>query len=232
MPEATSESTTENAPPSGTRALRALVVDRVLPGRNRTKADVLLGTVAGLDVAVKDYRPRPAWIRATLGRWLVRREARAYRAAGEVAGLPRFLGRWGPCTLATVRVPGVPLREADPARIDGAIFDRLGTVVERLHARGVALGDLHHRDVLVSDDAGVHVVDLATAWIRGRTPWSRAVFRRLCDQDRMAVARLRARFTGRDEDDAVRAVDAQAARWHRRGRALRRALDRLRGRRP
>jgi hypothetical protein len=220
------------AAPTGSAALDALVVERVVAGRNDTKADVLLGRIDDRAVAVKDYRPRPAWVRWTLGRWFTGREARAYHALEGVPGLPRFLGRWGPCTLATARVPGRPLAELAADRVDAGTFDRLGAVLEAVHARGVALGDLHHRDVLVADDGAVHVVDLATAWVRGGTPWSTVVFRRLRDQDRIALARMRVRWLGGDETAAIAAVGRRALKWHRRGRAIRRAVDRLRGRVP
>ena len=59
---------------------------RVLAGRNGTKADVAFHDLGGLRVVVKDYGPRPAWIRATLGRALVARECAAYGAAAERKG--------------------------------------------------------------------------------------------------------------------------------------------------
>ena len=102
-----------------------------------------------------------------------------------------------------------------------------------LHARGVAAGDLHHRDVLVGPGRSVHLVDLATALVLGRRPsyLRRAAFSRLAAQDLVALARMRARWTGRDEEEAIAAVGKEAAAWYARGRRLRRIWDRLRGRR-
>ena len=82
---------------------------RRIAGRNSTKADVLFFDLGEQRVAVKSYLPRGALIRNTLGRWLIRREAAAYEAAAEVAALPAFLGRLGPCVLATEWVDGEPL---------------------------------------------------------------------------------------------------------------------------
>jgi hypothetical protein len=67
------------------------------------------------------------------------------------------------------------------------------------------------------------LVDLATAWRR------RLWFERFRDADRVALARMRARFTGGDVEAAVRAVGHGAAAWHRRGRRAKALLDRLRG---
>jgi hypothetical protein len=203
-----------------------------IPGRNRTKADIVFRCVDGHDVALKDYSPRPFLIRHTLGRLLLAREARAYRAAGVVSGLPRFLGRPDRFSLMLTRVPGRPLSDTSRDAIGVHTFDRLDAIVTALHDRGVALGDLHHRDVLIADDGDVHVVDLATAWTVGDRSgrFRRAVFDRMCDQDRVALARLRARHLGGDESAAIASVGVRAAAWHRRGRRLKAATDRLRRR--
>lgn len=206
----------------------------VRAGRNRTKADVRVHADDAGDpsVVVKDYSARPAWIRWTLGRWLVRRECEAYLAAGGSAGLPGFLGRVGPYALATAWVDGTPLAELDPGDVDPAVFDRLDEVLGSLHREGVAMADLHHRDVLCTRSREVVVVDLATAVVLGNRPgWvRRRLFRRASELDRIAAARLRARFTGGSERDAVTAIGGPAARWHRRGRRLKGLLRLVRGR--
>ncbi len=203
-------------------------------GRNATKADVLFYHLDDLAVALKTYAPRPWWIRHGLGHWLIRREAAAYEAAAGVAGLPAFLGRLGPCALATERLAARPLasfREAGQEDLDDGVFDAVAAILDQLHRRGVAVADLHHRDVLLSADGSVFLVDLATAWLLGERPGRlrKAVFRRLCDQDRVALARMRARFTGRDVAAAVAAVGSSAAAWHARGRRLKSLIDHLRG---
>ncbi|HEX6850572.1 MAG TPA: hypothetical protein VF139_04135 [Candidatus Polarisedimenticolaceae bacterium] len=205
---------------------------RVVPGRNRTKADVSFYDLDGRRVVVKSYAARPWWVRASLGRWLIARECRAYVAAGGAAGLPRLHARPAPSSLVLEWVDAEPLSSLGATRLDPAVFDRLDAIVAALHARGVALGDLHHRDVLVGA-SGVFVVDLATAWVLGPRPgrWRRFLFRRLSMQDRLAAARLRARFTGISEEQALASVPKEALVWHARGRALKRAFDRIRGRR-
>lgn len=205
---------------------------RRLVGRNRTKADVLFFEVGDLRVAIKTYGPRGPLIRATLGRWLTAREAAAFEGARGADGLPTFLGRLRPYALATVWVDAEPLKSRIGEQIGPAVFDRLEAIVDDLHGRGVALGDLHHRDVLVGEAGSLWVVDLATAFVLGSRPGRlrNAIFQRLCGLDRVNLARMRARFTGGDEAEAVAAVGASAAAWHRRGRRLKAVLDRLRGR--
>lgn len=206
---------------------------RRLPGRNRTKADLLLFDVLGRKVAVKDYRPRSFWFRQTAGRLLVRRECKAYRALGGAPGVATFLGRLGPFTLATEWVDARSLRDRRGETIAAEVFDSLERTIDGLHRRGVALGDLHHRDVLVSDSGRVVVVDLATAWVLGPrpSPMRRRVFLRLQESDRVNLARMRARFLHGHEADLERDVGAEAARRYRRAQAWKSLWNRLRGKR-
>ena len=204
---------------------------RRLPGRNRNKADVFIHHFGAGQVAVKDYAPRPWWIRQTVGRFFVRRETRAYRAAAGVRGLPRFLGRLGPFALATEFVEARTLAEFEDGTVEPARFDTLQEIVLALHERGLALADLNHRDVLLAESGEVYVIDLATAWTLGERPG--AVRRRLFEQfrstDLFSLARMRARFTGEDRDEAVRLADPRAVRLHRITRRLKWRWDRLRG---
>lgn len=204
-----------------------------IDGRNESKADVLFFDLGDTRVALKTYAARNVVVRNTLGRWLIRREATAYEAAGGVEGLPAFLGRLGAHALATEWVDAVPLRARSGAQLDNDLFDRLESIVGELHGCGVALADLHHRDVLLGEDGRVFVVDLATAWVLGRRPGPvrRRLFARFRESDRVNLARMRARFTGGDVEAAVASVSPAAERWHRRGRRVKGWLDSLRGRR-
>lgn len=186
-----------------------------------------------MDVAVKDYGPRPFLVRQTLGRVMVRREAAAYLAARGLPGLPDFLGRLGPYSLAVRWVDATPLAASRREGIDPAFFDRVAAILDGLHDRGIAIGDLHHRDVLLGADGSAYIVDLATALVLGEHPGRirRGLFERLRDQDRVALARMRSRFTGVDEAAAVAAVGPRAASRHARWRRVREAWDLVRGRR-
>ena len=206
-----------------TAKLAGLVPVRTLPGRNGTKADVFLYETDGRRIAVKDYRARGLLARNVIGRFLVRRECRAYEAAEGAEGLAPFLGRLSPYALATGWIDARPLSDHDGERLPAEIFDRLDAILAGLHARRVALADLHHRDVLLSDDGGVHVVDLAAAVAGG------PFFDRAAAQDRLAAARMRARFTGRSEDEALAGLDPGSGALWRRGRAAKRFWNRLRG---
>jgi len=139
----------------------------------------------------------------------------------------RSYGRVGPFGLALEWIDGETLADALARGVSTDPIPAIRTTLSRLHDRGIALGDLHHRDVLLARDGSVYVVDLATAWLagpdaRGLRRW---IFERFRDADHVALARLDARIAGRDVDLAVAAVGPRAAAWHRRGRRLKGWLD-------
>lgn len=224
-------STTPLAPPitAGDLDVRWLV--RRLPGRNRTKADLLHYRAPRGEFALKDYRPRSWIVRNVIGRRLVRRELRAYEAAAGIPGLPRCFGRQGPFALAIEWIPARPLAKFGVGEIAPERFDRLAEVLAGLHAAGVALADLSHRDVLLGEDGSVHVVDLAAACVLGARPGRirRRLFEHFSASDRFAVARLRTRYLGEEPSVALAGADPTVLAWHRRARRLKWTWDKLRG---
>jgi len=196
-----------------------------------SKADVAIYSVGGRRVAVKDYETQPFIVHHLVGHLLIRRECRAYLALAGAAGTAPFLGRLGPFALATGWVDARPLADRLDGTAAGETFDRLDAVIAGLHARGVAIADLHHRDVLIGADGAVHVVDFAAAFVLGPHPGSfrRRVFERLTAHDRLAAARMRGRYTGRPEDEALAGIDSSTVRLWGIGRAIKGFWNRLRG---
>jgi hypothetical protein len=210
---------------AGTEPVRHIV------GRNLSKADVFFYEIDGLKVAVKTYGPRGALVRNTFGRWMIARETAAYVAAAGATGLPAFFGRIEPFALATEWVDAEPLSSRTGENLASEVFDRVASQLVELHDRGVALSDLHHRDVLLAENGQTYLIDLATAWVLGSRPGilRRRVFERLRESDLVSVARMRARFTGGDPDAAASQVSSDAASWHQRGRWVKSRWDALRG---
>jgi hypothetical protein len=166
-------------------------------GRNATKADVHRVEAGGRRYAVKDYRPRPALIRATVGRWSLGREERAYRALRDLPGVPALAGRPSPHLLVTELVEGTSLAAWDRGRpLPGGFFGRLKDLLEQVHRRGVVQGDLHHRDVLVGGDGKAWLVDFSTSLSGGpgRLPLRSHLWRLLARLDRRAVLKLQERY--------------------------------------
>jgi len=128
------------------------------------KADLLLVETGGERWVVKDFARKPRWARL-VGRLMIARESRAYRALGALPGLPRFVGRIDAHALAIDYVAAVPLAFAPERTRDGERKLReLRSIVDRLHAAGVVHCDLRGRDnVLLDREGRLCVVDLASA---------------------------------------------------------------------
>jgi RIO-like serine/threonine protein kinase len=188
-------------------------------GRNASKADVHVVEVDGRRYAVKDYRARPWLMRATMGRWSLRREERAYGALEGVAGVPALAGRPHPCVLATELVDGTSLADWPAGRpLPQGFFARLKEVLARVHGHGVVQGDLHHRDVLVGADGKAWLVDFSTSLCGGPrgNPLRRRLWRLAAQLDRRAVLKLQQRYepgTLTDDEQRERRQVPAVYRW-------------------
>ncbi len=169
--------------------------------RNPTKAIVRRATRDGREVVIKDFGTRPLWVRVLYGRRVLRREARAYERLGGVRGVPRSLGFDGPDALVLELAPGRSLGAFEPGQVAPALFDDLERVLRDVHARGVAIADLHRSNVLV-DGTVAHVVDFAVARFARDPAHPGWLVRQLQQLDRHAAARLRARYLGLPEPRA------------------------------
>jgi hypothetical protein len=209
--------------------LDALEPIRVIPGRNASKADIRVYRLAEETLAVKDYGHRPFLIRHLVGRLMLRRESHAYGVAAGIDGLPEFLGRIGRFALATRWLEAKPLAECPAQRIPADCLEQVDAIVAKLHGRGIALTDMHHRDILIGVDGRVWIVDLASAWV-GATGWRRPIFRWLRQLDILSLWRLKRRVEPATADRPPPQVSPSILAWHRRGRRMKGILDRFRGR--
>ena len=169
---------------------------RVLNRGHRHNADVLLVETGDRQLVVKDFAPRGALVRATLGRWLTAREAAAYRWLEGHPAVPRFVGFVDSLAFAVEFRPGRRisrhlLDEAGPGFIDA-----LASAVDGLHARGLVHLDLGHRSNVLVDGTGEPVlVDFASAlWFQPGSRAARLVLPALLGFDRRAVAKYRDRL--------------------------------------
>ncbi len=161
------------------------------------KPDVLLFEVPGGGlVVVKDFGPRAPWLRATLGRWLIARELRAYRALTGHPSVPRLIGRIDSHAFALEHRPGRRLSRQRAAELAPDFLEQLETAVRGLHARGVAHLDLRHRSNVLVDAQGAPVlIDFASAVCLAPNRWpQRWLLRALARVDEAALAKWRAKL--------------------------------------
>ena len=204
-------------------ALRAHPPLRFRAGRNATKADIFLWELDGVRLIVKDYTPRPAWIRFTLGRGLIRREVRAYRRLQDIEGIPRFAGQVDSFAFAVEFVEGRDLSHFRPGEVPVEFFRKLFLLLESVHRAGVAQGDIHHRDVLVGPDNEPFLVDFSTAAFRegAARSWRQRLFRAACSSDHRAVLKLKHRHAPQSLTEAEHYELTHPPTWYRLGKRIR-----------
>ncbi|MFN7964829.1 MAG: hypothetical protein U0V87_03960 [Acidobacteriota bacterium] len=169
-------------------------MSRIGAPRNATKAMVTFECRGEQEVAVKDFSTAAWWFRVVVARRSLVREARTYAQLAGLPGIPVCLGLEGPDRLVLARAPGIPLDRLVPGTVPVAAFDRLERLIDAIHARGVAIADLHRSNVLVDEQANVALIDFALARIARVAAHPGPVIRALQRLDRHAAARIRAHY--------------------------------------
>jgi hypothetical protein len=166
---------------------------RLHGGRNVTKAVVDLVEIDGRPVVLKDFAPRSWPVRLLLGPWQLDREARAYGALRGLRGTPAFLGRVDRQAIALEYIAGRSLASLRPGDLPASFFDRFDRLLDEMHARGVAHGDLHRHDVLAGPGGEPCLVDFSTSVAAGEGAfaWTRFLFNQMRRADRRSAAKLR-----------------------------------------
>lgn len=153
---------------------------------------LLLERTDGERLVVKDYAPRPGWVRALLAPWLVRRELGLLARAAGIEGVPQARGRIDALAFAMDYLDGLPLRRrTHGSRLPPRFFDELQAILDALAERGLVYLDLRSpSNVLELASGRAALVDLASAF---RLPLPAGLRRWL---ERRALAKLRRRFSG------------------------------------
>jgi len=205
--------------------LASLPRRRLHGGRNFTKAVVDLVEIDGRTIILKDIASRPWPVRLLLGPWQLDREGRAYRALAGVRGTPAFVARIDRQAIALEYVPGRSLASYRRGELKADFFDRLDRLLDDIHARGVAHGDLHRHDVLAGPGGEPYLVDFSTSMVaaHGAGALARFLFRQMCRADRRSAVKLRQRFL-----PGSRAPVPERSGLYRVGGWARRIADRFR----
>ena len=212
--------------PPSREELRAKALPCFRSGRNWSKADIILWDGSGPRLAIKDYGARPAWIRMTLGRYLVGRECAAYERLQEIPGIPPFAGRIDSFAFAVGFVEGEDLSRIRRGELPPEFFARLLSLLESIHRAGVAQGDLHHRDVIRDRAGNPFLIDFSTAVFLEAD--SGGIRRRLFEAARASDVRAALKLKGRhapgDLTHGEREILDHPPGWYRAGKLLRRLV--------
>lgn len=182
------------------------------------KADVLRLSHESGEAILKDYSAKSAPVR-WFGRRQLRRERRALARLQGLRGVPADLGEVAPCGLLMEPMHGEPItrwRRRPPEQI-APVFERLGALVDSIHARGVAHLDLRKRDNILVDARGwPSVIDFnASVCFDPGSIGARLVFPVLRRVDQSAILKWKSFLL-------PGGMSADESRRHRRMRRLRR----------
>jgi predicted Ser/Thr protein kinase len=159
-----------------------------------SRPEVMLIRLNGEEAVLKDFSKSDPWFRRVVGPLSVRREVRALKQLDGARGVPRLLRRVSRDALLLEYIPGTSVSEVPPGGLTPQFFERFYRLVDRLHEHGVAHCDLRSQgNILVGADGEPHVVDFAANFRRPRS-WNFAagwMYAKLCEADRVAVARLK-----------------------------------------
>ena len=162
--------------------------------RNKTKAEVYSVNHNGSRMVCKDYSKRNILIRLFYGRYSLYREDRAYARLEGVSGVPRCFGLEGKDVLLLEHINGKPLSRFKRGSIPESVFIKLKKIILCMHDRGVANGDLHRSNVLLTADWDVYLIDYASAFFTDNADRPGVLFRGIKDLDMYAFERIKARY--------------------------------------
>lgn len=136
--------------------------ERIGRARNLTKAEVYVVDEGGRSLVVKTVAGRPALTRLLLAGALLRREGRVLAKLRGTLGVPKLIEATDTALVVEWR-PGRTLFDLRKKGVSPATAAGIEAVVAAVHARGFAHGDIGRRDVLVSRDGTISLLDFATA---------------------------------------------------------------------
>jgi predicted Ser/Thr protein kinase len=175
--------------------LHGYVVEAVLRHGDPHKSRVLLAHKDGQRVVIKDLSPMRPFFRTLFGRRMLRREARALDALRGHSGVPRLIERIGDDALAIEFFTAMYLRKSLANERKPRVLKAFAKAVTALHERGVVHLDLRQRkNILVTQDDRVILIDFESALVCGRGWFGRALTALFSPIDRSAVIKWQTRF--------------------------------------
>jgi len=170
-------------------------IEKYLTRGKFAKADVFIARYRGLRFIVKDFEKRGFWERNLIGRIVIGRESRAYRALAGIEGLPARFKRLTPFSLAIEYLEGRDLGGVERHEIGPGVIRQFERIIDDIHDRGWVHLDLQRRSNILLVNDRVFVVDLASAFHPGGVPViGRWLVRLLGFADRLSLIKMKAIF--------------------------------------
>jgi RIO-like serine/threonine protein kinase len=200
-------------------------VRQLYPARNWTKADVTLVKVNGRVLAVKDIKPRHLLVRRLFGRWLLQREFCVLSRLRGMAGVPHVYKMLDADAFVMDFIEGVNLGTL--REVSDATMQRLSRLFDELHRHGVAHGDPHASNILVTENGEPFLIDFSTAAMISENSkgWHRWLWKEFRKQDVRRLAKMKERFAPHLLTQEEKQLLADPSRLYRLSKALRHSWE-------
>jgi predicted Ser/Thr protein kinase len=186
-----------------------LNLEKVLVKGSALKADVFITRFRGQRLVVKDFGKKGFLERNLVGRLVIGREIRAYRALAGIEGIPSQFKRLSPFSIAIEYLEGRDLGGIVRGEIGPGVVRQFESIVEELHERGWVHLDLQRRSNILLVDGKVFVVDLASALHTGSFPLAgRCLTGLLGLADRLSLIKMKSIY-------APELITARERKWLR-----------------
>lgn len=190
--------------------VRARCVACLHAARSVAQADLFELEWDGRAALVKDFSARPWIVRRLWSRAILAREVRALKHLQGIEGIPTLYALAGPEAFVMERLDAERLPHLRHGPPPDGYWERARRLLDQMHERGVAHGDLRRKNLLVGSNGEACLIDFATAIRRKNRGWGgwlhTQLFRRCRRIDQVTFARLKAYF-------APDGLDAEERHW-------------------
>jgi len=186
----------------------------------RARPEVRHIRMEGVDAVVKDYGRGGNIFKHLLGAFLARREVAALHRAEGLPHVPHVYAMPRLWIAVLEYIDAAPVTAQPRQTFDAGFFDRLSGLIDMIHRRGIAHGDLEKLDnILVTPDGEPAIVDFAAAIMSGGNPLVALALPYVQENDRRAICKLKSVVAPdllTDEERQILETRRPAEVWYRR----------------
>ncbi|MCE5228767.1 hypothetical protein LLG95_04125 [bacterium] len=199
--------------------------------RSLAQADVYTLDWNGRPAVLKDFSKRPWLVRVLWARPVAGREVRALRRLAGVRGVPQLFGTAGPEAFIMELMQADRLPKSDKTPPPAAYWADAKRLMNEMHARGVAHGDLRRKNIMINANGEAILIDFATAMSRRKgwaAPFYNFLYERCRRIDRITLARIKASYNPELLDADEQLILASQPWYLRAGRWMKKNIYRWR----
>ena len=183
----------------------------------------------GVRAVVKDFSPNKFFLRNTVGRFLIWREAKAYRKLRNLKGVPAMYGTIEGLAIVIEEIQGTDLGNYKKGwRPPDRFLDSLKELVDDFHERGIAHCDLKRApNIILGHDGRPYIIDWGASISDREFSFYpvNLIYQKCARDDYNAITKLKLRYTPEAISPEERDKYCHRSRAERFMRAVR---DRLR----